>query len=866
MKMASKTKFLELLKAKTSYIVFLVILYAAVSVFVQTFMKTPFLPGGRGSIEYLYVTGSAERFGYGRLYTVFTIIALSLNAFVGDMVLAVKASIITVFAIYFFSLYMLSSTISTKWYALAVVPTAFLPTVSDTVFKGDYMLFTAVTFMTLFILGVCRFIEKPSRTSLTVTAIALALIPFTDPQMITWLSIIVLATIFSSAILSDRRLIPHFVLYATIYVAMATLSITIFTGLNDRLWQPSPLTQLSSNMLVSAFLIVASAFGLLSLHRRGYRRLLYAIILWLSISILFSILEPRLFSFAVPVFSALVPTSLSYMGGMFAVRKSDDEYEVEVSLGRFAAASPAILLIILLILAIPSTIILGDHEIVPPPRVSDIIDASNFLSHNAGGGLVVAHPSLASWLLASSNLNVLPVVDDTTFKAADLLTTTSFRIMNSFLKVDDWEPFSAAKAPLIHVYDGKNFRKAVYIDDSYSRFLLADSEGREFIESPYRAKFLSYVWNESSEQIALTMSFQTPGLIIDKTITLSKTEPTVSIEYHATAARKDVSLKGLAINVYSLPMDILPELNIVGYEANMAVEGMKLTIQFEGNVSSISQDRTRDQRYVTCNFAADSMSAYGKVNVRALNPARSNERPWYSSFFGEAKKYGVDYVIIPQEHKVFMEGALPYKVDDLVIKDSFVRFIVNSWGEVFQEAPAYAEVLNETVQENSRLTLYKTAGLFIEKDVYTSDNCLNITYNVQPHKSKTHLIMSTFSIWIDWARGIVSKNISLKEKTVELALDSGRFQISFSGNLSDIAIEPHPEYGQMRVIATFQLQPSSGKIGAAIKSDKMFMVQYSPTTRPLMKDNDVITVSTEGGVFEPVKELKLYTIYKILSP
>jgi hypothetical protein len=520
-----------------------------------------------------------------------------------------------------------------------------------------------------------------------------------------------------------------------------------------------------------------------------------------------------------------------------------------------------------LLLSIPSTIVLGDHKIVPPPRVNDIYDASSFLSQNVRDELIIAHPSLANWLLVYSNLKILPIIDDATFKTADLLTTTSFRMINPYMKVDDWEPFSAAKAPLIHVYDGRNFKPLVYVDDSYSRFLLIDSSGREFIESPYGAKFLSYMWNESNEDIILTMSFQTPGLIINKTISLAKGKPIVSIEYHAKVIKKNIIVKGLNINIYSLPMDILPQLEIIRYGATMVIENQKLKIEFEGNIYNILHDKTKNQRYVICSFnPINNTIIYGKVNIEALNLKPSSEKLWYSSFFDEAKKYVVSYVIIPREHQIFMEGALPYKINSLIIKDSFIKFTIKSWGNIFQEAPAYAQVLNETVQENERRILYRTAGLYIEKKFSTLDNLLNITYNVQPYKNNTQLILSTFSIWIDYGRYVFSEKISIKEKNVQLILDSGTFKINFFGNVSDIVLESHPEYGQMRILATFQLNPSIDTIGASIASDKKMIIQYNPTTRPSMKDNDEIIISMEGGMFEPVKKLKLYTIYKIKTP
>lgn len=861
----------ELLKFGTFLIPFLIILYSVLSIYIQTFTKTPFLPGGRSSIEYLYTADSSERFGYSFSYTIFSFMTILLNALIKNMISATKTSIIVIFIVYFISLYMLSSFFSTKWYALIVFLTAFTPMFSDTLLKGDYRLFMALTFVTIFIVSICRFTQKPSKICWMATIITLAFIPFTDPHLLLWLSIQILVTLVICAFFLGRKFILYFASAGIVYAAIALLSTMVSTSLYDSLWRSDPFIQFTLNILISAFLITSSVIGMLSLYVRRYHKLLFINISWLLTSIICAIFEPLALSLTLPILFALTPASFWFMKQLFVVRKIKDEkgdgepqYEIEVDLGKFIAVSPLLILSILLILNIPVTIVLGDHEIVPPLRVEDIYTTSKFLSQETGQQFIVAHPSLANWLLAYSKLKVLPVIDDKTFKTADLLTTTSFRMLNRFLKVDDWEPFSAARAPLIHVYDGKNFKHLVYIDDSYSRITLVNSAGKEFIESPYKARFLSYDWKEFNEYITLTMSFRTSYLLINKTIALAKEKPTLSIEYSAKVVKKDVSVKSLTINVYSPPMDVLPELNIAEHKANMVINNQKVVIIFEGKIFNILQNRTKDQRYVICKFnPINSTLINGKVNIEVKTSIGSKEKPSYLSFFDEAKKYSVNYLIIPKEHQVFIKEALPYKIDNFILKDSFVRFIINSWGKIYQEAPAYSQVLNETVQENKRVTLYKTAGLLIEKVTQFSDNQLNVTYNVQPHKNNTQLVSSTFSLWISYTREIVSKNISLKEKNVRLFLDSGEFQISFNGNVSNIVIEPHPEYGQMRILVTFQLQHSADTIGVSVKSDKEILMQYNPTTRPNMKDNDEITILTEGGVFKPVKDLKLYTIYKI---
>ena len=859
-----------------SYIVPSALLSLFVSVILsllsQPFFQTAFLPGGRGSIEYAYLANIAEKFGYGRAYTFFTLLAHSLAPAVGNLLVSAKIAVVALLAAYLVSLYLLSSLHSSRWFGFSVLPATFFPLIPDTLFKGDFsslstMVFTTVTLvgLTLLLRGTCM------RVGAVFSLLGSSALPLSDPASLPAITIALVAVLAMLCLLK-RQLLVYSILIGFVFAGMALLSLMLNSSIIDGLWRPNPFEQFTSNIIMGIVVIVAAAVGVFGLYAKGCKKELVLPIGWILVSVGLSIFHPRSLILSVPVILAFIPSSLIYWREMVKVRKvaekeTEPYYEIEIEPGLALKVTVAILTVMLLILAIPSAIVLGNHEAQPQTRARDIEDAFHYLQTISASGLIVAHPSMANWLSAISGLMVLPTVNNVSFEIADLLTTTSFRIITSFLKVDDWEPFSPAKSPLIHVYDGKTYRPLLYVDDSYSRITLVGPKGEEFTESPYKARFLGHEWFESEEKITLVIRFQSSGLFINKTIEVDKESPVVRISYSAKVFKEDWSIKSFMLNVFSVPLETLPEIKLDGGGVFMEIEEHRFAINYSGNLERLSQGKTKDQRYITGVFhPSRGVSINGSVTISSLTATSSGRTHWYAAFTDLAKKLGVRYVIVPKEHQVFLEEALPTQVANMEVKDSFMRYVINSEGKNYTEAPAYAMVLNETTLSDWGEIWYKTAGLNIRKTLRMSDRSVNLTYEASPHKERTYLLLSTLSVWIDWDRTVSSFSVESNNRIAKLALDSAGFTIMFKGNVSSVVLDRHPEYRQLRILVTYSLSPYYDSVGLSIESDKRLMVEYTPTTRPEMKSEDSLTILTEAGVFRPVKDLKLYTIYEITPP
>ncbi|MCS7143311.1 MAG: hypothetical protein NZ920_05970 [Aigarchaeota archaeon] len=839
----------------------------------EPFFNTPYLPGNRGSIEYAYLTGVAEKMGFGRPYTFYSLLTHSLALFMDNLLDAAKISALTLLAIYLTSTYLLASLYSSRWIGLLALLSAFLPPVYDTLFKGDYMSLSVITFTAPLLIGLTLlYRESHMRRGMVFASLGVLALPFSDPTLLLMITIAILLSLTTLYMLK-RRLLVHVITLGSLLAGTSSLSFTLNASFTDELWKTNPLDHLTSNVVITSALIVAASVGALSLYQVGRKRELSLILVWILVVIVSSPFQPMILVTLIPVLSALSSSPLIYWNEAIKVRKvakieETPYYELEIDHTQVLRCITAVMLASLLVLTVPLAIASGNNETQHAHKVKEVEEASKFLKTISRGELIVAHPSIANWLSASSTLKVLPTVNSESFEIADLLTSSSFRVVTQYLKIDDREPFSAARAPLIQIYDGKRYRPFLYIDDSYIKITLRGPEGKDFTESPYKARFLGYRWNETETEILLALRFQSAGLFINKSIVVSKYDAKVKIEYSARVFKQGYKVVSLMLNVYSVVLAELPQLTIEETRGYMKIDEHLFLIDYSGNLVKLSHDKTKDQRFTVGLFQPSTeFTVKGAVTISSPTALSSGRKPWYASFMDLVEKLAVKYVVIPKENRDFLKDALPVDVENLVVKDSFVRYIISSEGKLYHEAPAYALVLNETINPEMREVWYKTAGLNIKKVIRASDSTsVDITYEARPHKRDTYLIASTLSIWIDWNRFVLLFRVDESNKTLKLSLDSATFTIRIKGNVTGVVMELHPEYKQSRILVTYSLNPEAAMFGLSIESNNPLIAKYEPTTRPEMREEDVLTILTEEGFFKPLKELNLYIVFEITPP
>ncbi|MEM4384752.1 MAG: hypothetical protein QXU44_11975, partial [Candidatus Caldarchaeum sp.] len=319
-----------------------------VNLFGQQFFLTELLPGGRGSIEYAYLSGVAEKMGYNRPYTFYTLLTYLLNLLVGHLLTAAKISAILLFTMYLVSLYLLMAFYSSsRWISLLVLLTSFLPIVPDTLLKGDYMALTTTFCATILPLGLMMLIqEKHARAGTVFALLGASLLPFSDPALIS-ISTIVLAVTLVILYIIKKQLIVYSLLLGSAFAGTALLSHTLNSSSIDGLWRPNPLEQLTSNVVLIFVLVVSAAVGAFNLYQKGFRRELVLSLSWISTSIVSSVFQKGGITLSVPLILALSLLPIILWRDTVKVVKTAEEgsesyYNVEIDLDLALRSAPAI--------------------------------------------------------------------------------------------------------------------------------------------------------------------------------------------------------------------------------------------------------------------------------------------------------------------------------------------------------------------------------------------------------------------------------------------------------------------------------------------------------------------------------------------
>jgi hypothetical protein len=455
------------------------------------------------------------------------------------------------------------------------------------------------------------------------------------------------------------------------------------------------------------------------------------------------------------------------------------------------------------------------------------------------------------------------------------INDTCFRLLTPYLLVDELEPLSTSKAPLISAFDGNQYIPLLCVDDSYVR-LRETSDGITFFESPYGATFSNYNITENEDFLELEMEFVTSNVRILKTIRASKNEPLMTITYTATN-RTDVHIED-----FTLPFWVVWGKGI----ANSAKSGTKvflvlghpqgqysLELDFKDASSEplIARSET-GQEFVRGFFVSEENEVYAEVEIKATFSSPNQIRPSFFSVFDLQKTQDVSYVLVTNSSPI-ISGTLEREYEIFRIDDSFVEFAFTYDNWDYKEAPAYGKVTEETVsnENNTRNVTYETTGLIIRKDLAFTTNNLTLIYYVEAANSSDPkfqgLLNATLEIWLPWERSAKSWNYNGTEASV--SLDISTLNLNVYGDLANFSVGPHPEYGQWRIFLAFNLFNSgttiyNATIGLSLTCNgKDMTMTYVPTTRPLMNGSDSIRFNIELKPFEELCSRGRYVLLEV---
>ncbi|MBC7130731.1 hypothetical protein H5T51_05890, partial [Candidatus Bathyarchaeota archaeon] len=633
---------------------------------------------------------------------------------------------------------------------------SFFPLLSYPALAGDYALLAAVAFTSLSFSFSLHFFSKPRYMRLALLFVTCALALLSDCSVF----IILLCYLFLMTLMSwverDPKKLWGF-LSLLMFVAGLGLSLTPFNVAGYASIVRNSLVEsgLYNVQALIFVLAVAGVTGVLSLYYTSRKTMFCVLAIIAPLALMGFTLGLHYFLFAVPIFLALCSHLVVYIPGVFRFVKQAEDFIVEIKLERLIAGLMFGLLVVATFFYYPSVVqAYSSTNMLSEEEVSSIRVAGERLRGLVKEGqLIAAPPRVAAWLGAFAGLDVVtPLTADEKW-LLDSFTSTTFRLMNSYIMVDEWQPFSSRRSPFIYAYDGRVYALILHMDDGTNAMNVIESNVT-WHEDLHGLRLLDYSWVDTHENISLILQLWKKGFNVTKTVTLAKNEAKLSVSYHI------VPNEGVTLVDMVLPVYIEGRQRIVSSKGDAWIQlempHVKLRFTYKGASTPPALVYSSVQDYVVANFTAKNEVIDASVEIILLNPQSSREPVRYASFFDILGKWPVNYLMTyaAPENLFFLEDALPKPIEALEIIDSFNRVLFSHEGVNYVEAPSDAKVISESVLGQSRNVSYQTAGLIFHKRLKVTADAVLLSYDVKPIKNQTKLISMTLSLWIPWARTV----------------------------------------------------------------------------------------------------------------
>ncbi|MFQ6086297.1 MAG: hypothetical protein ACE5OY_08585, partial [Candidatus Bathyarchaeia archaeon] len=473
-------------------VAFLFALSASVSLFVHLYslMSVSQLPSGLGAA--LHYDALANGRGADSLTSIemllYPFIFFTMHTFNLDLLTALKLIPTFLLSILPLLVYILSLTVTGNRLVgvAAAWITAFTPVVTAPLMIGNYNIILVLFLFTAYLSIIVRCLKSRSRVAPYLTLLSSAL---------------VLPLLFST--LSPLLGIQDQVL-----------------RINSGLW--------AENLWLSLSIAVGVSLGVYALLKRVKMIVLPVLLASATVPLALAFIPTfaSLHVLSIPVLTLFVTSPLLWLRESCLVHEVNavghsPVVEVVIDLPKLAA----VLLVAFLTISTvfvgynASASIYSEHSVSRYFTNEEIASAVRWIRGNMRGEAVLASkPLVAAWLEALSGKRFIGFRGLDEALVSETIKSTSFRILTPSLLVDEWEPFSASKAPCISYYDGGGYEPIAYIDDSFVRVRLI-KDGKEWIESPYRAAYHGYRWvSEAQPEVILVQGFETHGLLFEKTI------------------------------------------------------------------------------------------------------------------------------------------------------------------------------------------------------------------------------------------------------------------------------------------------------------------------------------------------------------
>lgn len=545
------------------------------------------------------------------------------------------------------------------------------------------------------------------------------------------------------------------------------------------------------------------------------------------------------------------------VAGLASTKREGEEQVVEVDALKLAA----LLLVGAVVLSSVSGTLSNAASYLPvgASDVKSLLDVAAFL--NGRNSSVIAPLSLLPWLSVYSGQRLAS--DDPYL--LDSWSQTSFRVQSGSVRVDDWEPFSASRAPRIAIFDGLSFKYLLYVDDSYVRFTVSYGN-QSWVESPYGMAYLGY---RQLNDTSIEMDFQSRWLQIKKVISAVGSIATISYQF---SALRGVSVRDVQVSVFGDWPYTIDSFRGEGDRSFITAGGRSFGLTAPVNSTAAFLEQ---QHSVRLSEPFGSSSGAFSLAVECYDALQSGGPSFTSSIFDFFNTKGESFVVAKSDNpdryssvstsylqslylvdsyqSVSFEVSEPigFEIGDSYVRanfytytqntaplmsivDAYMRASFTAGGGNYVEAPSDGRVLSEALNGTDRFVTYETSGLLINKTLTYSNGSLGLEYLFRAKEGNVTSVDGY--LWLPWG---MDYSYSLGPGYVMLKAPMGSFNISYAP-YPDLTVDvgPHPPGGQPSI----RFSGPVDRLVLRVTAIQPLNVTYIPTTRPKMNGSDVVQV------------------------
>jgi hypothetical protein len=745
---------------------------------------------------------------------------------------------------------------------LSLIPLAYLSAIG-----GDYTFVSALS-LVQFTLLFSMLVSKGRKKWLTpvwfVLSVACAILVGLDMSSASWLLLITAVVWGAYALVEGQRLRSPLVAAPGVVAVLVNL-VGAPNDPTEGLRLISPISTLPQYALLLVVLGAAGTAGAVTLAYRMKKEALPLLSSVVAGMVLFPVFGAEALLVVFPVVVALAMVPLTEAKGMLAkvseATGGEEQVIVDVHFEKAVAFAFAFMMLASPFVtglgpgsAVQGTNYLGNEELQTLNQVKTLNSAL------FGAGLVAAPSSIAPWLRAELGVNALLALTPNDSATADAITSTSFRLSNSYLMADDWTPFSFVRTPFLYAFDGSIYGAVLHLDDGTNRVNVTSAAGSN--SEDMSAMYLQgHSLSQNASSMTLTMQLTKVGFNLTKQISMATDSPTIEVSY--SLSPNFGTPTSLTLPVYIEGTETI-RAHTSGDTIQLSSSSANMTLTFPGGSKpELLQGAFQD--YVESTFKGDGGVIKGSVIIKVQSARSSGESPFYSSLLDSVRAEGISSLLTfaPQPGLNYI-GSPAGPSLTLDLKDAFNRVGFVSGGTSNVESATNARVLSQSVSNSSCSASfsYQTSGLDIQKAVTAGNDSVSLAYSVQTISGSASLKEMNITFWIPFGRTLLGYIEGAGSLT--LRLDSGPVTITpTEGTMSAVQVEPDPVYGQLRAVMTFSMSGTSGKAGATMDFGRQVSCQEVLASRPVMNGTDELQLYTQTGAFLQVFSNRYFDIYQI---